>query len=262
MMTSLLRESREDTRTSPYLVAAEYTLAPYGRYPTQLRQCIAIIRHLKERYDVDSSNLLMAGDSCGGALCLSILSHLLHPDPTLPSLPYTLGVSKPMAGLLLISPWTSFSTSAGSYSENAGKDTLPPDIIRRFRDAYFSNSSSTHTNRPEPFEVASLTGPQYHATRDPPIPGLKDGVGVIRPSNHPQQRQEAEQEGWWAKTPLVVSRIVITAGQYECFRDDVLHLAEQVKAACRDDSSAEVALIVDESFHAVIVSDYAFGAPP
>ncbi|KAG8865111.1 hypothetical protein FRC20_009870 [Serendipita sp. 405] len=260
MMTSLLREAKQEIKPPPLLVAAEYTLAPYGQYPTQLRQCISIIRYLHQRYGVDSSNLLIAGDSCGGALGLSILSQLLHPSPTLPLLPYTSGVSKPLAGLLLISPWTSFSTSAGSYNENAGKDTLPPDIIRRFRDTYISRSSLAPGSEADPLKVSSTTGPWYRSTPDPLVTGLKEGVGAIRPPGHSQQ--ETQQEGWWANTPAAARRILITAGQHECFRDDVVETAEQLKKACQHDSPAEVKLIVDESFHAVIVSDYAFGAAP
>ncbi|KAG8815293.1 hypothetical protein FRC18_001572 [Serendipita sp. 400] len=222
MMTSLLREAKQEIKPPPLLVAAEYTLAPYGQYPTQLRQCISIIRYLHQRYGVDSSNLLIAGDSCGGALGLSILSQLLHPSPTLPLLPYTSGVSKPLAGLLLISPWTSFSTSAGSYNENAGKDTLPPDIIRRFRDTYISRSSLAPGSEADPLKVSSTTGPWYRSTPDPLVTGLKEGIGAIRPPGHSQQ--ETQQEGWYLidLTQSIEVAEVINEGKSQTIQEAII----------------------------------------
>ncbi|KIM28238.1 hypothetical protein M408DRAFT_16400 [Serendipita vermifera MAFF 305830] len=271
MMRTLLRETNDPSYGSPvYLALAEYTIAPYAEYPTQIRQCISILHRLSSRYGVDPSNLVLVGDSCGGSLCLSLLSQLLHPSPKLPQLPYTKGSSEPFAGVLLMSPWTSLATSAPSYTSNAGSDTLPPNVIRRFRDTYLPKSpdlSPTSTSgaykRVDPMQVASLSGRYYDAVPDPPIKGLTDGAGATRHMDSFDAGNNKNDE-WWKEIGSVAKRIMITTGEYECFRDDIVTFSNDLKHA--NDTShgkaSEIELLRDESFHAVLVSDFAFGIPP
>jgi hypothetical protein len=55
---------------------------------------------------------------------------------------------------------------------------------------------------------------------------------------------------------------MITAGEQECFRDDILTFSNQLIASRPAGSTLEVDVVVDDSFHAVLISDFAFGAPP
>lgn len=262
MMTTLLKEANSSANSSAYIAIAEYTIAPYGQYPTQIHQIISVIHHLHKKYNVPSSSLVMAGDSCGGALALSILSHYLHPTAsTLPPLPYKLHTDPPLLGLLLISPWTSFSTASQSYVENAERDTLPVDIIRRFRDSYIAGSPLHPQAIINGIRVASMTGRDFKVIPDPSFPGLQLGVGVIRPLGSVQSGREADDD-WWAEVGSAVNRILVTAGEYEGFRDDILACANQIKAAVTKSGKGNLQLIVDESFHAVMNSDFSFPVPP
>lgn len=67
---------------------------------------------------IDFHQIILGGDSCGGNICLALVSIALHFDKTFPKLEST----TPIAGMFLISPWTSFSTNSGSYEENKVKD--------------------------------------------------------------------------------------------------------------------------------------------
>jgi len=242
------------------------------------------VNFLSAEYGIDSSNLVLAGDSCGGSICLSILSQLLHPSPNLPVLPYVKGVSKPLAGVLLISPWTSLTTTAPSYAANADRDTLPPNVIRRFRDTYLPQSDELHPASPAtpvrrriaPIDVASVTGPYYEATPDPHIKGLERGAGTTRPLDSFRDDDD-DEEWWWSEMGDATQKVMITTGEEECFRDDILDFAKRLQNAVEKQRHAgkgppavvgdggaavEIEVVRDNSFHAVLVSDFAFGAPP
>jgi acetyl esterase/lipase len=180
-----------------------------------------------------------------------------------------------------MSPWTSFSTTAASYTSNAGLDALPPNVIRRFRDTYMPGSSIL-PSAPEvvayrhidPMKIASLSGKQYEAMSDPPIQGLEHGVGVIRPIGSFISEDDDE---WWEDIGSVVKKMIITAGERECFRDDIVGFAESLQKAAGNQhidgkdkivggstqgSQMELELVMDDSFHAVLLSDFAFRVPP
>ncbi|KAK0116478.1 hypothetical protein ONS95_013492 [Cadophora gregata] len=65
---------------------------------------------------------LAYGDSAGANLALSLLSHINHPHPS-PTIP-RVDLPAPFLGLVLISPWVSFDTSAPSFQENEFKDCV------------------------------------------------------------------------------------------------------------------------------------------
>lgn len=69
---------------------------------------------------------MIAGDSAGGGLALSLLSHLLHPHLDVQKVP----LSVPLRGAFLLSPWVSFDTTDDSYTRNAEKDFLVPAVMR------------------------------------------------------------------------------------------------------------------------------------
>jgi acetyl esterase/lipase len=160
--------------------------------------------------------------------------------------------------MLLISPWASFCTTSPSYTINADLDTLPPNIIQRFRDAYIARTPLLPTAQSPPLKVASVNGRAYQSIQDPPIVGLDRGVGLVRPIG--SFKPQAGRDDWWDGLGAVVTRILITSGDKECFRDDIVTLVNTMKTASQDES-VTLEFIMDDSFHAVLVSDFAFGAP-
>ena len=78
----------------------EYTLAPEGKYPTQLKEAAAALRHLKTSFP--SHPIYLMGDSAGGHLALSLLLEIQsRPDEIT-------GID----GCILVSPWVNVQNSS------------------------------------------------------------------------------------------------------------------------------------------------------
>ena len=180
-----------------------------------------------------------------------------------------------------MSPWTSFATTSESYKSNSGSDTLPPNVIRRFRDTYMPQSALESTlgtgahKRLEPMEVATVTGPYYKAVPDPVIKDLERGAGATRPlGSFAMNVGNDGDDGWWSEIGSVTKNVMITAGEDECFRDDILAFARRLQKAAGTQravnngdpmergAAVDIQVVLDDSFHAVLVSDFAFGIPP
>ncbi|VDC03389.1 unnamed protein product [Peniophora sp. CBMAI 1063] len=86
-------------------------LAPKASFPSQLRQAIAALAYLLAQ-GTKASNIVLVGDSAGGNLILQLVSHILHPMAGLPPPPI---LSKPLAAIVLVSPWTSYSDDYRSF---------------------------------------------------------------------------------------------------------------------------------------------------
>ncbi|EXJ53922.1 esterase/lipase [Cladophialophora yegresii CBS 114405] len=91
--------------------APRYRLAPQFPFPSGLQDCLAAYLYLLDMHD--STEIILAGDSAGGGMIVSILCMLR--DQALP-LP---------AGAILISPWVDLSHSFPSLSGNAELDYIP-----------------------------------------------------------------------------------------------------------------------------------------
>lgn len=104
-------------------------------------------------------------------------------------------LSAPLAGVLLISPRPSAAMSAPSYAQNSNKDILTADTIRHWVRAYTQGTSLA-----EPGGVA----------RDGPYTSPVD----------------APRDWWDGFATRVARRVLITGGQQECLRDDIVRLAE------------------------------------
>ena len=79
----------------------------------------------------------------------------------------------------------------------------------------------------------------------------------LRPSEAPSD--------WWAGIEDVTSRVMITAGIFECFRDDIHTFEATLRALLKGDGSGpalEVNSFLDDAVHATLVNDFAFGIAP
>ncbi|KAH8650884.1 Alpha/Beta hydrolase protein [Tricladium varicosporioides] len=124
------------------LAILEYTLGPDLVYPGQLAQAATAINYLLNTKGYSPQQVIIAGDSAGGNLCLGILAHLHTPHPDIPRIVYNpQGGEKEvqLKGALLISPRCSNTASAPSYIFNNGKDVILPATMDLFAEAYNSN---------------------------------------------------------------------------------------------------------------------------
>lgn len=88
--------------------------------------------------------MILCGDSAGGNLILGLLSHLLHPHPSLPPL----ALREPLLGAALISPWGVFSTSAPSFTRNEEHDSVNGAILRKWSTYFTGGAPADNYNQP------------------------------------------------------------------------------------------------------------------
>ncbi|KAJ7056139.1 Alpha/Beta hydrolase protein [Mycena amicta] len=167
------------------IAVLEYSLAPYATFPTPLKQASLAVQFLLAA-GLDPKNLFIGGDSAGGNLAVQVVSQMLHPIDGLPDI----RPSKPIGGLCLLSPWSSFTVDAKSYAEFEGIDTLPRQAL-------------------------ATVGRELLAAYP------KDHAVFAEPAKAPAS--------WFAGIDVVVSRVLVTAGGRECMRDDIVQLGDLLK---------------------------------
>jgi acetyl esterase/lipase len=72
------------SKANASLAMLEYTLAPKAHFPTQLIQAVEALKYVLSI--TSPSKVIITGDSAGGHLALSLLSHLMHPSQSLQAL--------------------------------------------------------------------------------------------------------------------------------------------------------------------------------
>jgi acetyl esterase/lipase len=83
-------------RTSYFLnihTAVNYRLAPETKFPGPLHDVVSSYFRLVDDLQIPPSNIIVAGDSAGGALCLALTMYLRDNDYPLPG------------AAILLSPW-------------------------------------------------------------------------------------------------------------------------------------------------------------
>jgi monoterpene epsilon-lactone hydrolase len=101
----------------------EYRLAPEQTFPAALEDSVKAYRWLLAR-GVSPANIVFAGDSAGGGLCLATLLALRDQGIPLP------------AAAVALSPWTDLMCTGESYRSNAGKCLSPEGTWTAFSKHY------------------------------------------------------------------------------------------------------------------------------
>ncbi|KAG4436536.1 hypothetical protein IFR05_007974 [Cadophora sp. M221] len=204
------------------LSVLEYTLSPLASYPKQLQQAITALNHILTL--TSPSNIVILGDSAGGHLATSLLSHVLHPKPnpntdTNPRLgSVQLKENSKLRGLCLVSPGLSFNLTTESYTTNAPTD-------------YVSSNSVNDM-------IINLS---------PPSLALEDAI------KNPQLSPGDAPAMHWSHLP--VSKVLITVGEREVLYSSCVDFAEKLKRA-----GASVRFVVGEGeWHDAPVVNAMFG---
>ncbi|KAL9036700.1 MAG: hypothetical protein Q9180_004146 [Flavoplaca navasiana] len=121
-----------------------YSLAVDAQYPLQLHQAVLLLKYLVVDQAKQPKNITLCGDSAGGNLILGLLSHLLHPHPSLP--PLTL--LSPLLGAALVSPWGDFSTRAPSFTRNAANDSINGAVLQKWAACFMNGARADNYNQP------------------------------------------------------------------------------------------------------------------
>jgi acetyl esterase/lipase len=214
------------------VLLVEYTLVPEATYPTQLKEAAAVLAHLIADHAGAGagagarrpSNIFVSGDSAGGNLAMSLLSHLLHPHPHVPAV----HLQEPLGGALLYSPWVSFSTDYPSF-DNLLLDVLPPLVLRKWS-AMFLNKANPANPEADPGPIA---GDAYtEAAKNP--------------------------ASWWEGMHRVCSHVLVAYGSSEVLVDAIEELEAPLKKGWAEgggDASAVVFLKGAKEAHIAPIVD-------
>lgn len=119
-------------KTKLSVIMPSYTLSPQGQYPLQLQQAAETLDFLINKKGKKPSDIFISGDSAGGNMTLSLMSHLLHPHPEA----LKIDLKEPLAGAILLSPWVQFKTNTDSFKRYQNSDMLSENAIQRWASQY------------------------------------------------------------------------------------------------------------------------------
>ncbi|RAL02331.1 esterase [Aspergillus ibericus CBS 121593] len=126
------------------VLLVHYDLAPRARPPRQLEQAAAALRYAIETLGKRPSDIILMGDSAGGHLILSVLSHLTHPHPDIPAF----SLRENLAGALLLSPWMVDRTDHESHHTNADQDSLSQGTLTYWAEIYLGDTEPDNYSQP------------------------------------------------------------------------------------------------------------------
>jgi acetyl esterase/lipase len=105
-----------------------YRLAPEHRFPAALEDAKVAYRWLLENH-FSPDHIIIAGDSCGGGLALSLLIGLRDEEQPLP------------VAAVCLSPWTNLACTGKSWETNLRKDMMiDPEALRKSAQLYLGQS--------------------------------------------------------------------------------------------------------------------------
>lgn len=160
---SSIEKSYDPSNYDARVVAVEYDLAPTVRFPNPLLQCLRCYKHLLEVEKINPDNIVIAGDSAGGNIAMSMLLILSGQyDLEKSKMGTGLGLgggefdwkSLPLPGkALLLSPWVDLRPSkAHSFAHLRNSDgssklpSLPSSKVKHQVIEPSSNKSSSSSS--------------------------------------------------------------------------------------------------------------------
>lgn len=214
-LSGIVKDVNNDvTKPSVAVLLLSYTLVPEAVFPTQLREALVVLRHLIYDTGRSPTNIFLAGDSAGGNLALSVLSHILHPHPDV----FALKLEEPLGGALLLSPWVGFRTDYPSFKSNETLDMLGSIALRKWSAMFLDKASSSNPEED---------------------PGLTSGDAWTEPCLNPSS--------WWNNMHRVVSDVFIWCGGYEVLLDSIHELENNFMAGWESGGGDPSRIICAES---------------
>ncbi|KAG7441976.1 alpha/beta-hydrolase [Guyanagaster necrorhizus] len=172
------------------VVILAYKLLPENPFPIPLREAREALQFLLAA-GVLPENIVMSGDSAGGNLTLSLLSHILHRHPSVEP-PFGLPHNARFRGLCLISPWVSMKSDS-QCDLGAMRVRYKYDVI------------SAKIGRPACETIV----------KDVP----DSEIAFLDPLEGP--------ENWFAGLDGLVGRVLISCGELECILQGIKKLHEK-----------------------------------
>lgn len=149
---------------------------------------------------------------------MQLISHILQPLKDLPPLPFALDGTDRLGGIILYSPFVAMTGKTGSHLINDAFDLVPASCLESWGKSYLD-----------------------------PIP--EDQRFYAHANVAP--------EGFFRRIDKIVQRIMITAGEKECLRDDIILFGDTLKKFHQD-----VTLILEkDAVHANSIFAFAATSP-
>ena len=147
MFFQTLLDLHEKVRTAVPLSIffLEYSRAPAAKYPVQLQEAVSAYRYLIETLKIDSSDIILGGDSAGGHLALQLLQHIQTPHPFAHRVPDARPLPRP-SKCIFISPWLALKQTAPSFVSNELYDAIPSSLLRRWAAQWTDNHQDQWTH--------------------------------------------------------------------------------------------------------------------
>jgi acetyl esterase/lipase len=119
----------------------EYTLVPHATFPKPIYEAVEAVKYVMEDLKRPASQIMLAGDSAGGNMCLGVLSQIMHPSPELPEL--KLGESEKLKAIIGVAPWVSFGLDYQSEKKNRYKDLVTTQAAVYWSSTYLAGKPSS-----------------------------------------------------------------------------------------------------------------------
>ncbi|KAE9366753.1 alpha/beta-hydrolase [Stipitochalara longipes BDJ] len=140
---SMVKRAEEDGKSLCFAFV-QYDLAPHGKYPSQISQCVEMLRYALQTLHKDPSNIILVGDSAGGTLVMSVISHILHPQPNIKPVILT----APLKAAAVFSPWVNLCMDGGSVLTNQMQDPVTVEVMKGWADNYLGAAPLDFYNQP------------------------------------------------------------------------------------------------------------------
>jgi epsilon-lactone hydrolase len=189
-------------------LVVDYRLAPEHPFPAQLEDAVAAYRWLLES-GVDPSRVVVAGESAGAGLSLSLLLSLRDARMPLP------------AAAVCVSPWTDLEMRGESMTTNARYDYISREVLAVYTSRFV-----------KPHDVRNpLANPQHADLRGlPPLLVLAGGAEVLLDDARTLAARagEAGVDVTLEVEPDMIHAWIVFAGAFELARASIERIARFV----------------------------------
>ncbi|PPQ72325.1 hypothetical protein CVT24_004544 [Panaeolus cyanescens] len=171
------------------------------------------------------------GDSAGGNLVAQLLSHILHPVPSLGYDIVDIPIINPeikLGGVFVLSPWANIiPDEMKTHNGGTWKTNHKYDIVTKSTLAYVGNRVlEAVRRRPAVLEVL-----------------------------YPYLTHAGMRKDWWDGLEQRVGRVLVSAGEFEVMRDDIVEFGRVLGRVHRD---VEV-MVVEGGVHDDPMFDFLYG---
>ncbi|KAK9491218.1 Alpha/Beta hydrolase protein [Lipomyces doorenjongii] len=143
LLSQLISSATQLERSVAALVL-QYDLAPAEQYPRQITQCVELLRYAITDLQKSPGQILLGGDSAGGTMVFSVLSHILHPHPSITPIK----LSTPLRAVFVSSPVVRFGFTAERFRLNEIFEPAPVSTLKEWIANYLGTSGKDGWNEP------------------------------------------------------------------------------------------------------------------